>query len=321
MLSNNLRTPFGWMINRPPHCSKQILPHFTGNRLMAPSNRYENRRWQRLIEQSMSEDRPNIANPISVKLLIRFQIPISKLPRQFSFTTNCPLSHWRARTKMTNEAIAENPQTGLSGLRSSVAPQEHKVQPSSVERDETKADTSLRFHWTTFDGRHRYGYSARATHSTGRNTTTGGASFRRGFPVDVPEHYNQNPQPKKQIVPPHLASTEPRGPHGRLVFQTDEQRNPAYAIYAGIGTHHQLTCADHLWCRILSKITCDQFMSSEVRYKDLLSEDHCTKVRFLTAKTPSSTGINCSVRPVCSGDFGAHHMNLLSRTTSMAVGG
>jgi hypothetical protein len=94
---------------------------------------------QRLIERTI-RDRPNVTNPIGVKLLKRFQIPISKLPQQSRSPPTVP-SVIRGLNLDDKRSDRRESQTGLSGTRSSVAPQESSA--SSVERDEINA--TLRF--------------------------------------------------------------------------------------------------------------------------------------------------------------------------------
>ncbi len=171
---------------------------------------------QRLIDQSI-RDRPNIANPIGVKLLIRFQIPISKLPRQSHSPPTVP-SVIGGQNEEDERSNRRESRAGLSELQSSAAPQESST--SSAEQDETNA--SLRF--TGPPLLDNVAKNTPAAPATGRNTMTGGASFR-GSPVDVPQHTTRV-RAEDTNHTSYLASTEPRGPRGRLVFQADENGTP-----------------------------------------------------------------------------------------------
>ncbi|KAI2489064.1 hypothetical protein MHU86_25530 [Fragilaria crotonensis] len=90
---------------------------------------------QRLIERTI-RDRPNVTNPIGVKILIRFQIPISKLPQQSRSPPTVP-SVIGGLNEEDERSDRRESQTGLSGPRSSVAPQGSSA--SSAERDEINA--------------------------------------------------------------------------------------------------------------------------------------------------------------------------------------
>ena len=138
---------------------------------------------QRLIERTI-RDRPNVTNPVGVKLLIRFQIPISKLPQQSRSPPTVPSVIGGLNEEDERSDRRESHQTGLSGTpRSSVAPQGSSA--SSAERDEINA--ALRFTGPPLldNAEER----TPATPLVERNSPTGiqGASFR-GLPVDVPEH-------------------------------------------------------------------------------------------------------------------------------------
>ena len=117
--------------------------------------------------------------------------------------------------------------------------------------------------------------TAPATLSTGRNATTGGASFR-GLPVDVPEPTTRV-QAEERNRTAYLAPTEPRGPHGRLVFQADEHGTPhtQYTQASGrtMNSHAPITSGAESFEDYMH-----QFMSSAVRYKDLLSKNDCSKI-------------------------------------------
>lgn len=212
---------------------------------------------QRLIDQSI-RDRPNIANPIGVKLLIRFQIPISKLPRQSHSPPTVP-SVIGGQNEEDERSDRRESRAGLSGLQSSAAPQESST--SSAEQDETNA--SLRF--TGPPLLDDVAENTPAAPATGRNTMTGGASFR-GSPVDVPQHTTRV-RAEDTNHTSYLASTEPRGPRGRLVFQADETGTPRtqYTQASGrtMNSHAPITSGAESFEDYMR-----QFMSSEVRYKD-----------------------------------------------------
>ncbi len=245
---------------------------------------------QRLIDQSI-RDRSNIANPIGVKLLIRFQIPISKLPRQSHSPPTVP-SVIGGQNEEDERSDRRESRPGLSGL--SAAPQESST--SSADQDETNA-------------------SLPAAPATGRNTMTGGASFR-GSPVDVPQHTTRV-RAKDTNHTSYLASTEPRGPRGRLVFQVDENGTPRtqYTQASGhsMNSHAPITSGAKSFEDYMR-----QFMSSE---DTRTSERQLFPSMTLRAKTLSFTGTNCSVQPAYNGGYGVPHTNLLSRTTYTAAGG
>jgi hypothetical protein len=75
---------------------------------------------QRLVDQAV-RNRPNIADPIRVQILIRFQIPISKLSRQSHSPPTVPSV---IGGQDDDGSDRRGSQANLSGTRSSVAPQE-----------------------------------------------------------------------------------------------------------------------------------------------------------------------------------------------------
>ena len=214
---------------------------------------------QRLIERTI-RDRPNVTSPIGVKLLIRFQIPISKLPQQSRSPPTVP-SVIGGMNEEDERSDRRESQTGLSGIRSSVAPQGSSA--SSAERNEINA--TLRF--TGPPLLEDVGDRIPATPIVERNSPTGiqGASFR-GLPVDVPEQTTRT-QVNETDRAAYLAPTEPRGPRGRLVFQDNEHGTPRtqYTHTSGrtMNSHAPITSGAESFEDYMR-----QFMSSEVRYKD-----------------------------------------------------
>ena len=105
-------------------------------------------------------------------------------------------------------------------MRSSVAPQGSSA--SSAERDEINATLCFTGPPLLDDVEEHIP----ATPLVERNSATSiqGASFR-GIPVDVPEHTTRA-QIDETNRAAYLASTEPRGPRGRIVFQDNEHGSP-----------------------------------------------------------------------------------------------
>ena len=92
---------------------------------------------QRLIDQVV-RNRPKIADPICVKIMIRFQIPISKLPRQSHSPPTVPSAIGGQNDDCSNR---QGSQANLSEMRSSVAPQENSTSIAELHM----ANATLRF--------------------------------------------------------------------------------------------------------------------------------------------------------------------------------
>jgi hypothetical protein len=155
-----------------------------------------------------------------------------------------------------------------TGMRSSVAPQEN----STSVAEQSMANATLRF--TGPPLLDDIEEDAPATPAE-RNTPTG-ANFR-GLPVDVPEPTTRAFRPRFENDSErrsdetgrtaYMESTEPRGPRCRLVFQTDDGGTPrtqyTHASGRTVNSHALITYGAESFEDYMQ-----QFMSSEVKYKD-----------------------------------------------------
>jgi len=218
---------------------------------------------QRLIDQAV-RNRPNIADPIRVQILIRFQIPISKLPRQSHSPPTVPSV---IGGQDDDGSDRRGSQANLSGMRSSMAPQES----STSVGEPNVMNPPLRFTGPSVLDDIEEDVPATPVE---RNTPAG-ANFR-GLPVDVPEPTARafRPRFERENDPDrlpdetnhaaYLESTEPRGPRGRLVFQVDDGGTPrTQASGRTMNSHAPITYGAESFEDYMR-----QFMSSEVKFKD-----------------------------------------------------
>ena len=91
---------------------------------------------QRLIDQTI-RNRPNVSNPVRVEILIRFQIPISKLPRQ---SRSPPTIRSVVGGRNDGESDRRESQAGVSGIQSS-APHDN----SAPGTNQNQIDADLQF--------------------------------------------------------------------------------------------------------------------------------------------------------------------------------
>ncbi|KAI2493041.1 hypothetical protein MHU86_21515 [Fragilaria crotonensis] len=216
---------------------------------------------QRLIERTI-RDRPNVTNPIGVKILIRFQIPISKLLNNLA-STHGPLRHWRIERRGRTKRSARIPDWFIGDTPIIRGPTRELSFIGGTRRDQCRSPFTGPPLLDNVEER------TPATPLVERNSPTagiqGGASFR-GLPVDVPEHTTRA-QADENNRASYLASTEPRGPRGRLVFQDNEHGTPRtqYTQASGrtMNSHAPITSGAESFEDYMR-----QFMSSEVRYKD-----------------------------------------------------
>ncbi|KAI2501854.1 hypothetical protein MHU86_12619 [Fragilaria crotonensis] len=216
---------------------------------------------QRLIDQTI-RNRPNVTDLVRVEILIRFQIPISKLPRQSRSPPTIPSVVGGLND---DESDHRESQTGVSGLQSS-APQDNPAPTANRSPNETDLQ---------FIGPPLLDDATGPPDETTERTNTAGSNFR-GMPINIPEPANRaRPRFDDEMSyhtgqvgrPGYRDTTEPRGPRGRLAFQAEDGGTPRTQFTHASGhtanshapiTHGAESFEDYM----------QQFMSSEVKYKD-----------------------------------------------------
>ena len=222
---------------------------------------------QRLIEQAI-RNRSDVANPVGVQILIRFQIPIAKLPRQSRSPPTVPSV---VGGQNDIESDHQESPASLSGTRSPSVLQNESI--SSARQDGMMAPP-LRFAGPPLLD--NIVEDVQETPTVEHYGTTG--THFRGLPVDVPEPAARTTRPRFDAdvirqpeettrAASYLESTEPRGPRGRLVFQTEDAGTPrtqyTHASGRTMNSHAPITYGAESFEDYMR-----QFMSSEVRNKD-----------------------------------------------------
>ena len=218
---------------------------------------------QRLIDQTI-RNRPNASDPVRVEILIRFQIPISKLPRQSHSPPTVPSV---VGGRNDDESNRRESQTGMSGLQSPV-PHDNSASAS----DQNVNETDLQF-----VGPPLLDDAIESSDTPVERTSTAGSNFR-GIPIDVPEAATRVPRPRfdDEVIRPteHMGRTtyrditEPRGPRGRLAFQADDGGTPRTQYTQHVSARTMNSHAPITYGAESFEDYMRQFMSSEVRYKD-----------------------------------------------------
>ena len=217
---------------------------------------------QRLIDQTI-RNRPNVSDPVRVEILIRFQIPISKLPRQSRSPPTIPSV---VGGRNDDESDRRESQAGVSGIQSS-APHDD----SALGTNQNQTDAGLQF-----VGPPLLDDVTDPSVVPAERTSTAGTNFR-GIPVDVPDVAPRTPRPRfdddgmshpeQMSRTAYHAPTEPRGPRGRLAFHANDGGTPrtqfTHASGRSTNSHAPLTYGAESFEDYMR-----QFMSSEVKYKD-----------------------------------------------------
>jgi hypothetical protein len=217
---------------------------------------------QRLIDQTI-RNRPNVSAPVRVKILVRFQIPISKLPRQ---THSPPTVPSVVGGRNDDESDRRESQAGVSGIQSS-APQDN----SAPGTNQGRPDTDLQF-----VGPPLLDNATEPSAIPAERTSTADSNFQ-GLPVDVPEaalrptrpHFDDDgvQRPEHMNRTAYREATEPRGPRARLAFHANDSGTPRTQYTHGSGrsanSHAPITYGAESFEDYMR-----QFMSSEVKYKD-----------------------------------------------------
>ena len=222
---------------------------------------------QRLIEQAI-RNRSDVANPVGVQILIRFQIPIAKLPRQSRSPPTVPSV---VGGQNDIESDHQESPASLSGTRSPSVLQNESI--SSARQDGMMAPP-LRFAGPPLLD--NIAEDVQETPTVEHYATTG--THFRGLPVDVPEPAARTTRPRFDAdvirqpeettrAASNLESIEPHGPRGHLVFQTEDAGTPrtqyTHASGRTMNSHAPITYGAESFEDYMR-----QFMSSEVRYKD-----------------------------------------------------
>ena len=216
---------------------------------------------QRLIDQTI-RNRPNVTDLVRVEILIRFQIPISKLPRQSRSPPTIPSVVGGLND---DESDHRESQTGVSGLQSS-APQDNLAPAANRSPNETDLQ---------FIGPPLLDDATGPPDETTERMNTAGSNFR-GMPINISEPANRaRPRFNDEVShdtgqvgrPGYRDTTEPRGPRGRLAFQADDGGTPRTQFTHVSGrtanSHAPITYGAESFEDYMQ-----QFMSSEVKYKD-----------------------------------------------------
>jgi hypothetical protein len=176
---------------------------------------------QCLIHQTI-RNRRNVSAPVRVEILIRFQIPISKLPRQIY---SPPTVQSVVGGRNDDESDRRESQARGSGIQSS-APQDN----SGPGTNQGRPDTDLQY-----VGPPLLDNTTEPSAVPAERTSTAGSNFR-GLPVNVPEaalrptrpHFDDDgvQPPEEMGRTAYREATEPLGPQARLAFHANDSGTP-----------------------------------------------------------------------------------------------